>query len=55
MFSEDTDIYFARQQVGERLRDAEKYLPEDVKPSMGLISTGLGEIYMWTVRYATDK
>ncbi len=55
VFSEDTDIYFARQQVGERLRDAEKYLPENVKPSLGPISTGLGEIYMWTVHYATDK
>lgn len=54
VFSEDTDIYFARQQVGERLRDAEKYLPEDVKPSLGPISTGLGEIYMWTVHYADE-
>lgn len=55
VFSEDTDIYFARQQVGERLRDADQYLPEGVKPSLGPISTGLGEIYMWTVHYTTDK
>ncbi|WP_072385475.1 CusA/CzcA family heavy metal efflux RND transporter [Hyphomicrobium sp. CS1BSMeth3] len=52
VFSEATDIYFARQQVGERLRDAEKNLPEEVKPKLGPISTGLGEIYMWTVHFA---
>lgn len=52
VFSEATDIYFARQQVGERLRDAEKNLPEEVKPRLGPISTGLGEIYMWTVHFA---
>jgi len=55
VFSEDTDVYFARQQVGERLRDADKYLPEGVKPSLGPISTGLGEIYMWTVHYVTNN
>ncbi|MBY0558502.1 CusA/CzcA family heavy metal efflux RND transporter [Hyphomicrobium sp.] len=52
VFSEKTDIYFARQQVGERLRQAEKNLPDDVAPKLGPISTGLGEIYMWTVQYA---
>lgn len=51
VFSEKTEIYFARQQVGERLREAERTLPEDVKPRLGPISTGLGEIYMWTVQY----
>ncbi|WP_409562225.1 efflux RND transporter permease subunit [Hyphomicrobium sp. MC8b] len=52
VFSEKTDIYFARQQVGERLREAEKNLPDDTKPKLGPISTGLGEIYMWTVQFA---
>lgn len=52
VFSETTDIYFARQQIGERLREAEKNLPEGIKPRLGPISTGLGEIYMWTVQYA---
>jgi len=52
VFSESTDIYFARQQTGERLREAEKNLPDGVKPKLGPISTGLGEIYMWTVQYA---
>ncbi|RUO99313.1 CusA/CzcA family heavy metal efflux RND transporter [Hyphomicrobium sp.] len=52
VFSEKTDIYFARQQTGERLREAEKNLPDGVTPKLGPISTGLGEIYMWTVQYA---
>jgi cobalt-zinc-cadmium resistance protein CzcA len=52
VFSENTDTYFARQQVGERLRQAEENLPEGVTPKLGPISTGLGEIYMWTVKYA---
>lgn len=54
VFSESTDIYFARQQVGERLRVAEENLPEGTTPKLGPISTGLGEIYMWTVQYARD-
>ena len=46
-----TDIYFARQQVNERLLEAAASLPPGVEPKMGPISTGLGEIYMWTVEY----
>lgn len=52
VFSESTDIFFARQQTGERLREAEKKLPDGVTPKLGPISTGLGEIYMWTVQFA---
>lgn len=52
VFSERTDIYYARQQVGERLREASTSLPEGVVPRLGPISTGLGEVYMWTVQYA---
>ncbi|WP_296713110.1 CusA/CzcA family heavy metal efflux RND transporter [Rhodoblastus sp.] len=51
VFSEKTDIYFARQQVNERLREAKAALPSGVEPRMGPISTGLGEIYMWTLSY----
>ncbi|MCC6766614.1 MAG: CusA/CzcA family heavy metal efflux RND transporter [Deltaproteobacteria bacterium] len=51
VFSDDVDIYFARQQVTERLTEARESLPEGVEPRMGAISTGLGEIYMWTVEY----
>ena len=51
VFSDSTDIYFARQQVAERLRMAEDSLPEGVTPVMGPIATGLGEVYMWTVHF----
>jgi len=52
VFDDDVDIYFARQQVSERLIEARESLPPEVEPRMGAISTGLGEIYMWTVEYA---
>ena len=43
-FGDDTDIYFARQQVNERLGEA--HLPEGVsRPEMGPVATGLGEVY----------
>ena len=52
VFDEDVDIYFARQQVAERLSQASESLPEGVEPQMGPISTGLGEVLMWSVGYA---
>jgi heavy metal efflux system protein len=54
VFSERTDIYFARQQIGERLTEVRARLPQGIEPRIGPISTGLGEIYMWTVHFA-DK
>jgi cobalt-zinc-cadmium resistance protein CzcA len=51
VFSDRTDIYFARQQVAERLVDARDMLPAGITPEMGPIATGLGDIYMWTVRF----
>ena len=51
VFDEATDIYFARQQVAERLRTAEESLPDGVNPEMGPIATGLGDIFMWTVEF----
>jgi len=51
VFTEKTDIYFARQQVSERLLELRPNLPPGVDPRMGPISTGLGEIYMWTVGF----
>lgn len=55
IFRDDVDIYFARQQVGERLGEAKETLPQGAEPMMGAISTGLGEIYMWTVAYTHPK
>ncbi|HEU4364894.1 MAG TPA: CusA/CzcA family heavy metal efflux RND transporter, partial [Candidatus Krumholzibacteria bacterium] len=53
VFDDDVDIYFARQLVGERLREASEDLPSGADtPAMGPIATGLGEIYMWTVEAA---
>ncbi len=50
VFTDATDIYFARQQVGERLQGVAENLPAGVNPEMGPIATGLGEVFMWTVR-----
>jgi cobalt-zinc-cadmium resistance protein CzcA len=52
VFGDRTDIYFARQQVTERLNDAKPALPPGVDIKMGPISTGLGEVYWWSVEYA---
>lgn len=51
VFKDSVDIYFARQQVSERMTEAKESLPDGVEPAMGAITTGLGEIYMWTVEY----
>ena len=51
VFRDDVDIYFARQQVTERLAAAKERLPQGTETLMGPISTGLGEVYMWTVEY----
>ncbi len=51
VFEDAVDIYFARVQVNERLGQAREALPPGAEPHMGAISTGLGEIYMWTVEY----
>ena len=48
-FKEGTDIYFARQLVNERLQGARSQLPEGIDPELGPISTGLGEIFLYTV------
>jgi cobalt-zinc-cadmium resistance protein CzcA len=53
VFVEKTDIYFARQQVSERLIELRPSLPPGVEPKMGPVSTGLGEIYMWTVGFSS--
>jgi heavy metal efflux system protein len=49
IFKDGTDLYFARQLVNERIQSAKEGLPAGITPGMGPISTGLGEIYMWTV------
>jgi len=52
IFTDSTDLYFARQQVGERLSQAGEKLPAGVQPQIGPVTTGLGEVVMYTVGYA---
>jgi len=52
VFEDHTDLYFARQQVAERLNQAKGTLPEGVEPEMGPVSTGLGEVLMYVVDFA---
>ena len=49
IFKDGTDLFFARQLVNERLQIAKEQLPEGAEALMGPISTGLGEIFLWTV------
>jgi cobalt-zinc-cadmium resistance protein CzcA len=51
IFQDKVNIYFARQQITERLTEVRESLPPGVDPQMGPISTGLGEIYMYTVEF----
>ena len=49
IFKDGTDLFFARQLVNERLQVAREQLPVGIETAMGPISTGLGEIFLWTV------
>ncbi len=49
VFDDGTDIYFARQQVAERLQQAKGQLPEGIEPALGPVATGLGEVFMYAV------
>lgn len=51
VFAENIDVYFARTQITERLTAAKESLPSGAEPKMGAVSTGLGEIFMWTAHY----
>jgi len=51
VFDENTDVYWARQQVAERLQSVRQLIPPEVgSPELGPITTGLGEIYQYTLR-----
>ena len=54
VFDDETDIYFARQLVNERLSNVRSNLPAGIDPQMGPIATGLGEIFMFTVDAKPD-
>ncbi len=51
VFDDETDIYWARQQVAERLQEVKAQIPPEIGlPKLGPVSTGLGEIYQYVVR-----
>ncbi|NBQ69663.1 MAG: CusA/CzcA family heavy metal efflux RND transporter, partial [Nitrosomonadaceae bacterium] len=54
IFKDGTDIYLVRQLVSQRIQEARSRLPVGIVPTMGPISTGLGEIFMWTVNAEKD-
>ncbi|UCX05150.1 efflux RND transporter permease subunit [Shewanella glacialimarina] len=54
VFDDNTDVYFARQLVNERLSAARSELPTGLEPELGPIATGLGEIFMFTVDALPD-
>lgn len=49
VFHDDVSIYFARQLIGERLINVQSEMPDGVRPSMGPIATGMGEIFQYSV------
>ncbi|MEZ0231440.1 MAG: efflux RND transporter permease subunit [Methylophilaceae bacterium] len=54
VFTESTDVYFARQLVMERLMEVSSRMPMGVTPILGPVSTGLGEVYQFTLEKASD-
>ena len=51
VFTDATDIYFARNLVNERIQAASADLPQGLSPSMGPVVTGLGEVFIWTLEF----
>lgn len=49
IFNDGVDIYWARQQVSEKLQSAAGQIPDGLQPELGPISTGLGEVYMYSL------
>lgn len=54
VFTEATDVYFARQLVTERLIEVTPRMPEGIVPVLGPVSTGLGEVYQYTLDHPDD-
>ncbi|MFN8955931.1 MAG: efflux RND transporter permease subunit, partial [Burkholderiales bacterium] len=54
VFTDKTDVYFARQLVMERLLEVTPRMPEGVVPVLGPVSTGLGEVYQYTLVHPDD-
>jgi cobalt-zinc-cadmium resistance protein CzcA len=54
VFTEQTDVFFARQLVMERLLEITPRLPQGIVPVLGPVSTGLGEVYQYTLERPDD-
>ncbi|MDC0576175.1 CusA/CzcA family heavy metal efflux RND transporter [Nitrosomonadaceae bacterium] len=54
VFNDDTDVFFARQLVLERLLKVTSSMPDGIRPILGPISTGLGEVYQYTIDHPDD-
>lgn len=54
VFTDSTDVYFARQLVMERLMEVMERMPQGVTPILGPVSTGLGEVYQFTLDKPSD-
>ena len=55
VFNDATDVYFARQLVMERLMQVQDVMPKDVSPILGPVSTGLGEIFQYTLELPGEE
>ena len=54
VFTDKTDVYFARQLVTERLIEVAPRMPSGIAPVLGPVSTGLGEVYQYTLEKESD-
>lgn len=54
VFTDSTDVYFARQLVMERLMEVSDKMPDGVTPVLGPVATGLGEVYQYTLDHPDD-
>jgi cobalt-zinc-cadmium resistance protein CzcA len=55
VFTDKTDVYFARQLVLERLIEVAQRMPNGIVPVLGPVSTGLGEVYQYTLEHPKDR
>ena len=54
VFTDDTDVYFARQVILERLIEVMGQMPPGITPVLGPVTTGLGEVYQYTLEHPSD-